>query len=128
MQKKGDENVINKKIKKYNIYSEKRDQNALFEKYHQNNLKLKKLSVEGFINAFALFLLFCFLLLPAIALSKSFVSPMDSYLIGSQMIILGLFGFYYKKVNSLDTKYSLIRKESELLKEEAKVKYNVFLK
>ena len=118
--------MINKKIKKDNIYSEKRD--ALFEKYHQKNLKLKKLSVEGFINAFALFLLFCFLLLPAIALSKSFVSPMDSYLIGSQMIILGLFGFYYKKVNSLDTKYSLIRKESELLKEEAKVKYNVFLK
>ena len=128
MQKKGDENMINKKIKKYNIYSEKRDQNALFEKYNQKNLKLKKLSVEYFINAFALFLLFCFLLLPAIALSKSFVSPMDSYLIGSQMILLGLFGFCYKEVNSLDTKYSLIRKESELLKEEAKVKYNVFLK
>ncbi len=128
MQKKGDENMINKKIKKYNIYSEKRDQNALFEKYHQKNLKLKNLLAELCLNVVALFLLFCFLLLPAIALSKSFVSPMDSYLIGSQMIFLGLFGFFYKEVNSLDTKYSLIRKESELLKEEAKVKYNVFLK
>ena len=119
MQKKGDENMINKKIKKDNIYSEKRD--ALFEKYNQKNLELKKLSVECFINAFALFLLFCFLSLPTIILSKSFVYPMDSYLIGSQMIVLGLFGFFYKEVNSLSTKYSLVRNESKLLKEELKV-------
>jgi hypothetical protein len=82
---------------------------------------LKKLSVECFINAFALFLLFCFLSLPTIILSKSFVYPMDSYLILGQMIVLGLFGFFYKEVNSLSTKYSLVRNESKLLKEELKV-------
>jgi hypothetical protein len=126
MQKKGDENMIDKKIKKDNIYSEKLD--TLFGKYNQKSLKLKKLSYEFSVNVLVLAILYCFLLLPAIALSKSFVSPMDSYLILSQMIVLGLFGFYYKEVNSLHTKYSLIRKESELLKEESKAKYNVFLK